>query len=116
MYINSSVGFASDNRARSDHRVGRESGHYGQRLRQHKRLVKLSRRRNCMTRRKKPGNRLQKLWQTGGFCALYKLSDAMDISDMKYFTFDMKPQAADWFEKGRLCLSCRFLTSGRRRI
>lgn len=51
------------------------------------------------TSEKSQGTGSIKLWQTGGFCALYKLSDAMDISDMKYFTFDMKPQAADWFEK-----------------
>ena len=38
------------------------------------------------TSEKSQGTGSIKLWQTGGFCALYKLSDAMDISDMKYET------------------------------
>ena len=51
------------------------------------------------TSEKTQGEGSIKLWQTGGFCALYKLSETADISEMKYFTFDFKPQAADWFEK-----------------
>ena len=51
------------------------------------------------TSEKSQGEGSIKLWQTGGFCALYKLSETADISEMKYFTFDFKPQAADWFEK-----------------
>lgn len=48
---------------------------------------------------KTQGNGSLKFWQTGGFCGLYKLQNTINISEMKYFTFDMLPQATDWFEK-----------------